>query len=109
MPHRRRTATLDHPETKSAVTVPQTTERATYAVTQFFQSKEGASLNGYVRTANDILFNPEDTIERVERTYEEQLEADGEDGSQASLAGERALESIERVSDDLKGRAVRGA
>ena len=77
---------------------------ATYALTHFFQGKEGASLDGYVRTANDILFNPEGTIERVERAYEEQLEADGDDGSQASLAGERALASIERVSDDLQGK-----
>ncbi|EMA48155.1 hypothetical protein C450_20201 [Halococcus salifodinae DSM 8989] len=30
------------------------------------------------------------------------MEADGDDGSQASLAGERALVSIERVSDDLQ-------
>ena len=75
---------------------------ATYALTHFFQGKEGASLDGYVRTANDILFNPEGTIERVERAYEEQLEADGDDGAQASLAGERALASIERVSDDLQ-------
>ncbi|QKY18477.1 hypothetical protein [Halorubrum sp. CBA1229] len=75
---------------------------ATYALTHFFQGKEGASLDGYVRTANDILFNPEGTIERVERAYEEEMEADGDDGSQASLAGERALASIERVSDDLQ-------
>ncbi|WP_042661791.1 hypothetical protein [Haloferax sp. ATB1] len=75
---------------------------ATYALTHFFQGKEGASLDGYVRTANDILFNPEGTIERVERAYEEQLEADGNEGAQASLAGERALASIERVSDDLQ-------
>ena len=75
---------------------------ATYALTHFFQGKEGASLDGYVRTANDILFNPEGTIERVERAYEEQLETDGDDGSQASLAGERALASIERVNDDLQ-------
>ena len=68
----------------------------------FFQGKEGASLDGYVRTTNDILFNPEDTIERVEQAYEEHLEADGDDGSQASLAGERALASTERVSDDLQ-------
>ncbi|WP_089650353.1 hypothetical protein [Halobacterium hubeiense] len=75
---------------------------ATYALTHFFQGKEGASLDGYVRTANDILFNPEGTIERVERAYEEELETDGDDGSQASLAGERALASIERISDDLQ-------
>ncbi len=75
---------------------------ATYALTHFFQGKEGASLDQYVRIANDILFNPEGTIERVEQAYEQQLEADGDDGSQASLAGERALASIERVSDDLQ-------
>nr|WP_241990638.1 hypothetical protein [Halorubrum sp. CGM5_25_10-8B] len=68
----------------------------------FDQGKEGASLDQYVRIANDILFNPEGTIERVEQAYEQQLEADGDDGSQASLAGERALASIERVSDDLQ-------
>ena len=77
---------------------------ATYALTHFFQGKEGVSLDGYVRTANDILFNPEGTIERVEQAYEQQLEADEDDGSQASLAGERALASIERVSDDLQDK-----
>ena len=75
---------------------------ATYALTHFFQGKEGASLDGYVRTANDILFNPEGTIERVEQAYEQRLEAQDSDGSQSSLAGERALASIERVSDDLQ-------
>jgi len=75
---------------------------ATYALTHFFQGKEGTSLDQYVRVANDILFNPEGTIERVERAYEEQLEADGDDGAQASLAGERALASIERVNEDLQ-------
>lgn len=75
---------------------------ATYALTHFFQGKEGASLDGYVRTANDILFNPEGTIERVEQAYEQQLEAQDNNGSQSSLAGERALASIERVSDDLQ-------
>ena len=69
---------------------------------RFFQGKEGASLDQYVRIANDILFNPEGTIERVKQAYEEQLQADSDDGSQASLAGERALASIERVSDDLQ-------
>ena len=75
---------------------------ATYALTHFFQGKEGTSLDGYVQTANDILFNPEGIIERVEQAYEQQHEADDGDGSQASLAGERALASIERVSDDLQ-------
>ncbi|WP_435120139.1 hypothetical protein [Halolamina sp. C58] len=75
---------------------------ATYALTHFFQGKEGASLDQYVRVANDILFNPEGTIDRVEQAYEQQLDAEDGDGSQSSLAGERALASIERVSEDLQ-------
>ena len=75
---------------------------ATYALTHFFQGKEGASLDQYVRVANDILFNPEGTIERVEQAYEQQLETEDGDGSQSSLAGERALASIERVNEDLQ-------
>jgi hypothetical protein len=62
----------------------------TDALTHFCQGKEGASLHGSVRRANDIPFNPEGTTERVERADEEQLEADDSDGSQASSAGERA-------------------
>ena len=61
--------------------------------TYFFQGKKDASLDQYVRIAHDILFNPEGTIERVKQAYEEHLKADGDDGSQASLAGERALVS----------------
>ena len=75
---------------------------ATYALTHFFQGKEGASLDQYVRVANDILFNPEGTIDRAEQAYEQQLDAEDGDGSQSSLAGERALASIERVSEDLQ-------
>ena len=75
---------------------------ATYGLTHFFKGKEGSALDGYVRLANDILFNPEGTIELVKQAYKEQLETDGDDGSQALLAGEQALASIERVSDDLQ-------
>ena len=32
-----------------------------------FPGREGASLDQYVRTATDILFNPETTIKRIER------------------------------------------
>ena len=53
---------------------------ATYALTHFFKGKEGNSLDGYVRTANDVLFNPEGTVERVKAEYERQIEArDGRD------------------------------
>ena len=76
---------------------------ATYALTHFFQGKEGAALDRYVRVANDILFNPEATVDRVERAYEAQLDA--EEGSQSSLDGERALASIERVGEDVRSKA----
>jgi len=73
-------------------------------LTYFFQGKEGTSLDQYVRVANDILFNPEGTIDRAEQAYEQQLDAEDGDGSQSSLAGERALASIERVSDDPQAK-----
>jgi hypothetical protein len=43
--------------------------------------EKGASLDQYVCIANDILFNPEGTIEHVDQAYEQQLVADGDDGS----------------------------
>jgi len=77
---------------------------ATYALTHFFKGKEGTALDGYVRIANDILFNPEGTIERVEQAYEEEVEARDDDGTQTSLKGERGLAQIERVSEDLRAK-----
>jgi len=78
---------------------------ATYGLTHFFKGKEGSALDGYVRVANDILFNPEGTIERVEQAYEEEVEAGDDDGGvQASLNGERGLAQIERVSEDLQSK-----
>jgi hypothetical protein len=38
-----------------------------YALTHAFTGKEGTSLDRYVRTAKDILFNPEMTWQRVTR------------------------------------------
>jgi hypothetical protein len=77
---------------------------ATYALTHFFKGKEGSALDGYVRVANDILFNPDGTIERVEQAYEEEVGSGGDDGTQASLKGERGLAQIERVSQDLQSK-----
>lgn len=39
---------------------------ATYAFTHYFRGEEGSVLERYTRLANDILFNPEATIDRVE-------------------------------------------
>jgi len=77
---------------------------ATYALTHFFKGKEGNSLNGYVRTANDVLFNPEGTVERVKAEYERQIKAE-DGGDQEGLDGERALARIEDVSTEVQTKA----
>ncbi|WP_178917822.1 hypothetical protein [Natronomonas gomsonensis] len=78
---------------------------ATYALTHFFRGKEGDALDGYVRTANDILFNPDGTLERVEREYEQQAEAETDGDGQTGLESQVALAQIEQVSDSVREKA----
>jgi hypothetical protein len=78
---------------------------ATYALTHVFRGKEGSSLDGYVRTANDILFNPEATVECVEQTYEQRAEAETDREGQTGIASQAALAQIERVSQDVRAKA----
>jgi hypothetical protein len=77
---------------------------ATHALTHFFRGKEGTSLDGYVRIANDILFNPEATLGRVEGEYERRMETDRAGDGQRSLAEANGLAQIERIGDDLRDR-----
>ena len=77
---------------------------ATHALTHFFRGKEGSSLDGYVRISNDVLFNPEATLERVQGEYERRMEADREGDDQQSLAEANGLAQIERVGEDLRDR-----
>jgi len=77
---------------------------ATYALTHFFRGKEGTSLQQYVRLANDLLFNPEASIERVETSYEQQLETDEDE--QRGLTEATGLAQIEQVSDAVRERAA---
>jgi hypothetical protein len=74
---------------------------ATYALTHFFTGKEGSALDGYVRTANDVLFNPEATVERVEQAYEQELHA-SEESTQVALDDEHGLARIERVRRSVR-------
>jgi hypothetical protein len=76
---------------------------ATYALTHQFRGGDGSALQEYTRLANDLLFNPEATIDRVETAYERQLEADGED--QQSLNGSTAWVQLKQVRDDLAAKA----
>ena len=78
---------------------------ATYALTHFFRGKEGDALDGYVRTANDILFNPDGTLERVEREYEQQAESETDADGQTGLESQVALAQIEQVSEDVREKA----
>jgi hypothetical protein len=78
---------------------------ATYALTHHFRGKEGSALDGYVRTANDILFNPEATIDRVEQTYEERAAEETDGDGQTGLESQTALAQIEQVSQDVRAKA----
>lgn len=79
---------------------------ATYALTHFFTGREGSALDRYVRIANDILFNPETTIELVTRGYEERAAAETTDNGQTGLVSQVALAQLERVGDDVRKKAV---
>jgi hypothetical protein len=78
---------------------------ATYALTHFFRGKEGSALDRYVRTANDILFNPEATIETVEQAYEQQAAEDTDGDGQTGLESQVALAQIEQVSAAIREKA----
>ena len=78
---------------------------ATYALTHFFRGKEGDALDGYVRTANDILFNPDGTLKRVEREYEQQAESETDADGQTGLESQVALAQIKQVSESVREKA----
>ena len=78
---------------------------AMYVLTHFFRGKEGDALDGYVRTANDILFNPDGTVERVECEYERQAESETDTDGQTGLESQVALAQIEQVSEDVREKA----
>ncbi len=75
---------------------------ATHALTHFYRGKEGSALDRYVRVANDLLFNPEATIETVESTYEQQAAAETTGNGQTRLESQVALAQLERVEHDIR-------
>ncbi|WP_084509900.1 hypothetical protein [Haloplanus natans] len=75
---------------------------ATYALTHAFTGKEGTALDRYVRTANDILFNPEATLEQVQRTYADRAAAETDADGQTGIESQAALAQLERVTDELR-------
>jgi hypothetical protein len=79
---------------------------ATYALTHFFTGREGAALDRYVRAANDILFNPEVTIETVSQAYEERAAAETDGTGQTGLESQLALAQLERVGQEIGEKAT---
>ena len=79
---------------------------ATHALTHFYGGKEGASLDRYVRTANDVLFNPQATLERITDAYEQEATAATDDNGQTGLDSQVALAQIERVEQDIHEKAA---
>jgi hypothetical protein len=78
---------------------------ATHALTHFYRGREGSALDRYVRVANDLLFNPEATIETVETTYEREAAAETTGDGQTGLASQVALAQLERVGQDIRAKA----
>jgi len=79
---------------------------ATHALTHFYSGKERAALDGYVRTANDVLFNPEATLARITDAYEQQAAATTDDDGQTGLDSQVALAQIERVEEDIHAKST---
>ncbi len=79
---------------------------ATYALTHFFTGKEGLAPDGYVRAANDLLFNPEASLSQVEQSYEREAESETDGAGQTELERQLALAQIERVSNDVQEKAT---
>jgi hypothetical protein len=77
---------------------------ATHALTHGFRGREGSSLDGYVRAANDLLFNPEVVLGRVTSTYERRASEDTR-GGQTGLESQLALAQLERVRSDVQEKA----
>jgi len=79
---------------------------ATHALTHFYSGKEGAALDRYVRTANDVLFNPQATLERITDAYEQEATAATDDNGQTGLDSQVALAQIEHVEQDIHEKAA---
>ncbi|WP_435102405.1 hypothetical protein [Halarchaeum sp. P4] len=80
---------------------------ATYALTHHYTGKEGASLDTYVRIANDILFNPQVTLARLVRAYKRRADAETSADGQTGLGSQTALAQVERVEQDLGAKVAR--
>jgi hypothetical protein len=78
---------------------------ATYALTHFYSGKEGPSMDQYIRTANDMLFNPRATLERIMDEYKRQAAAETSGDGQTGLDSQVALAQIERVEQDIHAKA----
>ncbi|AXG06345.1 hypothetical protein DU500_07820 [Haloplanus rubicundus] len=93
-------------ETPTAIDMWTLHSGATYALTHFFTGREGVALDRYVRAANDILFNPEVTIETVTQAYEERAAAETDGMGQTGLESQLALAQLERVGQDVRAKAT---
>lgn len=69
---------------------------ATYALTHQYRGGENSTtMSNYVQAANDMLFNPSQTIGTVERSYSQRLERQSQDGEeQGDLDGETASAKV---------------
>ena len=60
-------------------------------------------LDRHVRVANDVLFNPKATVERLDRAFEERVEVEGQEG----LDGSSGVAVVERIGESIRERVAR--
>lgn len=75
---------------------------ATYAITHDFRGGESGAIEGYVRTANDMVQNPTMVVSEVEASYERQ-EAQ-ENGTVENRDLDSGLAQISRLEQSIEGR-----
>jgi hypothetical protein len=81
-------------------------EGATYALTYHYGGKEGAgsTLDRHTRTANDLLFNPFESLERAKEEYEAQLMEDDEWHEDATASIDAVQESLREKKEQFESR-----
>ncbi len=77
---------------------------ATYALTHQFRGREGTTLDRYVRAANDLLFNPEQSIDRIIEAYERQQTAPSDTDPGAGPPADRLRSELERQVAEFERR-----
>lgn len=77
---------------------------ATYAITHDFRGGENGAIEGYVRTANDMVQNPQMVVTEVEVAYERREHQRQQDGESNEGELDSGLAQINRLEQSIEDR-----